>query len=159
MPKRQFAGGMFDESRLMVVLRRVVVPLVAVQVVLATWSGYRAIVQVFSLNLRVAEPVVHSGSTVHFDVVTSGRVWVTVTAEMIQGTHAETLAVESVPSTRNPSQDPRTRQASQSIVLSPEVLARFASGPALVRVTALGRPQWLRTPPPTVRQATVTIRR
>jgi hypothetical protein len=73
LPKRPFAGGMFDEPRHMVVLRRVVVPLLAVQVVLATWSGYRAIVQVFSLDLRVEAPLVHEGSTVHFDVVTSGR--------------------------------------------------------------------------------------
>jgi hypothetical protein len=45
------------------------------------------------------------------------------------------------------------------VVLAPEQLARFLSGPATVRATATGRRQWLRLPPPTVREAAVDIRR
>ena len=159
LPERPFAGGIFDDQGSMVVVRRIFAPLAALQIALATWSGYRAIVQVFSLELTVPAPVVHGGSTVRYDVVTSGRVGVSITTELIQGTHAETLAVARVPGTRNPSQDPRTRHALHSIVVSPGVLATFQNGPALVRVTALGRPQWLRTPPATVREVGVTIGR
>jgi hypothetical protein len=42
-------------------------------------------------------------------------------------------------------------------VVTPELLARFASGAAVVRATAHGRPQWMRTPPPEVREVAVEI--
>ena len=40
----------------------------------------------------------------------------------------------------------------QAVVLDREVLARFKPGPVVVRTTARGRSQWLRTPPSTVRE-------
>lgn len=143
----------------MVILRRIFVPLIVIHVSFALWSGYRAIVQVFRLDLDVASSVLHDGSTIAFAVVSSGRVPVTVRLEMIQGSTAETLAVERVRTSRNPAYDPRTKRASRTVVLSPDLLARFSGGQAFVRVTALGGSQWLRTPPPTVREAVVTIQR
>jgi hypothetical protein len=37
------------------------------------------------------------------------------------------------------------------------MLARFEPGTATLRATAVGRPQWLRVPPPTVREQPVII--
>jgi hypothetical protein len=141
----------------MVVLRWIILPLVAVHITLASWAGYRAIVQVFSLDLVVASPVLHGGSTVGYRVISSGRVPVTVRLELIQAAHAETLSVKRVQTSFEPAYDPIPKRGSQSIALGPEQLARFASGPAIVRATAIGSPQWLRTPPPTVREVPVTI--
>jgi hypothetical protein len=69
------------------------------------------------------------------------------------------LAVQQVRGNDWASFDPRPRRASQRVLLTPEQLARFPDGPATVRATATGRPQWLRLPPPTVREAAVEIRR
>ena len=53
--------------------------------------------------------------------------------------------------------DPRPRQAAQTSVLTFDVLSRFEKGKALLRATALGRPQLGRTPPPVVREVEVEI--
>ena len=141
----------------MAVLRRIIVPLVIVHVLFALWSGYRAIVQVFGLDLRVPAQVLHDGSRVTFDVTSSGRVTVTVRLELIQGSRAETLSVLRVRTSRNASYDPFPKHGSQSVVLTQERLSRFVPGAAVVRATAVGLPQWLRTPPPTIRETRVTI--
>ena len=143
----------------MMVLRRVILPLLGVHFTLALWSGYRAIVQVFSLNVQLSSPTVRPGATVGYDVVSSGRAPVTVTLELVQGPRAETLAVRRVATSIDPAYDPRTKKGSASVVLSAAQLARFAIGPAAVRATALGSSQWLRVPPPTVREVAVTIER
>jgi hypothetical protein len=76
----------------------------------------------------------------------------------VQGSHAETLAVQFVRGNEWGSIDPRARRASQAVVLAPEVLSRFRAGAAVLRATATGRPQWMRLPPPTVRESAVEIR-
>jgi len=37
------------------------------------------------------------------------------------------------------------------------MLAGFDAGAATLRASAVGRPQWLRVPPPTIRERSVTI--
>jgi hypothetical protein len=138
-------------------LHRIIVPLVIVHVLFALWSGYRAIVQVFGLALRLPTPILHDGSRVAFDVTSSGRALVTVRLELVQGARAETLSVLRVRTSRNASYDPFPKHGSQSVVLTRERLSRFVPGAAVVRATAIGSPQWMRTPPPTVREARVTI--
>src|SRR5437867_7864417 len=54
--RRTFARGVFGDTTSMLVLRRLLVPLLVIHVVLALWSGYRAIVQVFQLELQVTQP-------------------------------------------------------------------------------------------------------
>jgi hypothetical protein len=157
--RRLFAHGIHEQPRSMKLLWRILLPLLIVHVVLATWSGYRAIVQVFDLDLHVTNTALRQGATLGYDVVTSGRATVTVRLELIQSAHAETLVVRDVPGSFNPSYDPRSRKGSAIVALSPEVMSRFAPGPAVVRVTAIGRSQWLRTPPPTIRETPVTIQR
>lgn len=148
----------FDDPPSVVFVRKALIVLVAAHVPLACWSGYRAIVQVPRLELSAPGRVLHDGSTVRADVVSSGRATVDVTLEMIQGTRAETLGTRHVPSGRSPAYDPRFRRGSLTVVLTPELLARFRPGAALLRATARGRPQWMRTPPAEVCELPVEIR-
>lgn len=100
MATRLFAHGIYEQPKSMMILQRIILPLLVVHVVLATWSGYRAIVQVYSVDV-------------------------------IRG--------------------------SQIVSVTPEMLARFATGPATLRAAATGRAQWLRTPPPKMREIPVVI--
>lgn len=140
-------------------LKWIILPLLAVHVALATWSGYRAIVQVFELELHSTSAVLTRGSTVGADVVSSGRVPVTLRLELVQGARVETLAVTRVRDSENPSYDPRSRRGAVSVALDSAVLTRLSPGPATLRATALGASQWLRTPPPTIRELAVRVER
>jgi hypothetical protein len=139
------------------VLRWIVVPLVAVFVTLASFSGYRAIVQIYRLDLNVSDSVLRPGSALAFRAVSSGRVPADVQMDLIQGTRAERLAVAFIPPNVNKSLDPRPRHGTASVILTQEQLARFEPGPAIVRATAYGSMQWLRTPPPKVQERRVEI--
>ena len=139
------------------VLRWIILPLLAVHVVLAAFSGYRAIWQIYRLDLRVSDAVLRPGATLGFDLVSSGRVEADAQLEIIQGSVAETLAVKFLPRNGNASYDPRPQRGSASVVLTQAHLARFAPGPAVVRATAFGSMQWLRTPPPKIRERRVEI--
>lgn len=125
----------------------------------AAASGYRAYYQVRSLELRLSGPTLGGGSVIEVEVAGSGRTTVDVRVELIQGARAETLAVQQVRGNEWASFDPRPTRGSQSVSVTPEQLARVLDGPATVRATATGRPQWTRLPPPTVREAAVEIRR
>ena len=152
MSSRAFERRFADPPAIALV-RKALIILVVVHIPLALWSGYRAIVQVQRLALY------DGGSTVRVDVVSSGRGPVDVRLEMIQGIHVETLGVLRVPSSGNPAYDPRFQRGSMAVALTPAVLARFQPGAALLRATATGRPQWLRTPPPEVREVSVELPR
>jgi hypothetical protein len=99
------------------------------------------------------------GATVRANVESWGRTFVELRIELIQGERAETLALKEVPRNWDPVFDFRPRRDSLVAVLSPERLARFEPGAALVRVTARGSKQWLREPPPQVRERGVVIER
>jgi hypothetical protein len=147
----------FADPPSIVFVRRVLIVFVAVHIPLALWSGYRAIIQVQRLELQSPGRTLGDGSTVRVDVVSSGRTPVDVSLEMIQGAHSETLGVHYVANGRNPAYDPRFRRGQLVVALTPERIARFQPGPALLRATARGRPQWLRTPPPQVREVPVEL--
>jgi hypothetical protein len=133
------------------------IAVLTVHVPLACYSGYRAIVQVYSLKLRVP-PELHAGSRLGYDVATSGRTNIHVRLMMVQGARTETLMVGLVRDHENPSYDPRTIHASADVDLSAKTLAAFSAGPAVVRGIAVGGPQWFRTPPPTITEASVVLR-
>jgi hypothetical protein len=130
---------------------------VLVHAALASVSAYRAWVQVRSLDLRVSGPMLHVGSAVDAHVVSWARTFVSVRLELVQDGRAETLAETRVRPNREGVYDPRWRRASLHGQLAADQLDRFHAGPAIVRATALGGPQWLRTPPPTVREISVEI--
>lgn len=147
----------FGDPPSVALVRKVLIALVVIHIPLALWSGYRAIVQVQKLELSTPTRTLAAGSPIHVSVVSSGRASVDVVLEMIQGTHAETLGVRHVPAGRSPAYDPRFRRGAMSVLATPELLARFAPGAVVVRATAHGRSQWLRTPPPEVREVAVQI--
>ena len=154
-----FDGISPGESRPVRLLRSLTLLFLALCFVTAMTSGHREYFQVRSLELRSSEPVLHAGSVVETEVVSSGRTHVDVRVELIQDAQALTLAAQLVPGNEWGAIDPRTRRATQSVVLTPEMLSHFHPGTATLRATATGRPQWLRLPPPTVREFLVVIRR
>lgn len=79
--------------------------------------------------------------------------------ELVQGDHVEMLGEVYVARNREPVFDPRPKRDSVVVTLTPTVLARFENGPARLRASAPGRPQWLRVPPPTIREHAVVIER
>jgi hypothetical protein len=155
---------MFDapisrDARPVALLKKAALAFVVLCLVAAVASGYRAYVQVYSLELHVDEPVLRGGSVVRAGVVASGRTTVDVRVELIRGARSETILLHRLPGNNWAAFDPRPRRAAPSVALPPELLARFGEGAALLRATATGRPQWLRLPPPLVREAVVEIRR
>jgi len=139
------------------ILRRIILFGMTLFLVAGAVSSYRAWVQVRRLILGIDEPMLRPGSRVQADVVCSGRVPITLTLELMQGLQVVKLAERIVPNSKDPFFDPRTVKGTLSVTLTQETIARFVPGPALVRATARGRPQWLREPPPLVRETEVVI--
>ena len=144
-------------SRLFRIAQRVILIVVLLFATIGAWSAYRAWVQVRALDLRVMTPDLRPGLPVVVQVVTSGRAAVDVRLELVQGTHVEMLATLRVAGSRDGFFDPRTRQGSMTPSFTPEFLAHFQPGPAVLRATAIGRPQWMRTPPPVVKEMAVIV--
>ena len=139
------------------VLRWIFLPLIAVHVVLATFSGYRAIWQIRRLDLRTNSAALGPGSVVGFELESWGRTEASAQLELIQGAVAETLATRFLPRNHLAVYDSRPQRGAASVVLTPALLARFTTGPAILRVTGYGSMQWLRTPPPTIREQRVAM--
>ena len=137
-------------------LRRGLTILVSIWIVIALISGHRAIWQVQKLELRVPEATLRPGSLVAVETRSSGRVHVRVILELVQGARSETLAVQRIEGS-HPTFDPRWRRGEISHILTSETLRAFQPGAAMVRVTAHGVSQWLRTPPPEVRERAVSL--
>jgi hypothetical protein len=133
--------------------RMVLVPFV----VFGGFSGYRAWVQVRSVALFVPDRELRPGAVVDVEAVSWARTTVTVRLVLEQASHAETLFVHRIPSNHTASLDPRTQSAHLMVPIEREVLERFHAGDAMLRVHAIGGPQWLRTPPPKVQQVLVRI--
>ena len=153
---------MFDsltirDARPLAFMKRTFQVAVGAYLVIGLIAGYRAWYQVHSLDLTTSGPTLRSGSPVTTKVVTYARTPVTVRLELIQGTHSEVLSTRGVRGNEWAFFDPRPRQASQTFLLTSEMLARFRKGPAQLRATATGRPQLSRLPPPLVRELAVDI--
>jgi hypothetical protein len=139
-------------------IRWIVIGAVMVMYVIpGLFSSYRAWVQIHSLELIVPRRDLRIGDTVRVNTVSWARTWVDVDVVLIQGTRADTLAWHEIPKNHNASIDPRWRRDSISVVLTPSLLAGFARGAAIIRARAIGGPQWLRTPPPLVREFEVQL--
>ena len=98
-----------------------------------------------------------AGSSVSISLVTSGRTTVDVRVDLIQQQHSETLFEMRLRGSELAFFDPRARRATKSITVTKDQLAGFRSGNALIRATAIGRPQWGRLPPPTVTDSPIEI--
>lgn len=155
---------MFDpiaikSARPLVFLKRACLVLLSIYLAVGLMAAYRAYYQVRSLELQSGDSTLRVGSGIKTTVISYARTPVEVRLELVQGTHAETLAVQHVPDNEWAFLDPRSRQASQTAVLTSEILKRFEAGKAQLRATATGRPQWMRLPPPVVRELAVEIQR
>lgn len=156
---KDFASRLPRDSAYETWLRRSLGLFIGAFLVLGLMAGYRAWVQVFSVRLQTTDAALGPGDTVHVGVKTSGRTFVQVRLELLQSGQAETLAIDEIPKNGDAALDPRPQRRDLSVALPSGLWTRFHSGPALLRATAVGRPQWLRTPPPTVRELTVTLQR
>ena len=155
---RPFDDPRLREPRSTAVLRRLLAPFIVVWITLAAWSGFRAIVQVFRLEVDVPA-VVGPGSVIGIDVVASGRVPVTVDLDLVQDARVVPLASMRVATSRDPATDPRPRRGRYRIPLSAAAATRLAAGGVTVRATARGGSQFLRVPPPVVREVASTLER
>jgi hypothetical protein len=161
-----------QRSFVFVLLKRLCLVVLSAYLVIGLISAYRAWYQVKSLDLRLegsgslfvpndsrAEIVggVANGSVFEADLVSYARTHIDVRLELVQGTNSETLALGTLPGNEWGFWDPRTRQRSFKTVLTDEVLNHFQPGRAKLRATATGRHQWMRLPPPVVREITVEL--
>ena len=149
---RAAAGG-----RLTRVALRVITILALFFVALGIWSAYSAWVQVRSLDVVVASPNLRPGLPAVVRVVSSGRTFVTVKLELVQGAHSATLAELRVAPNRVAVLDPRARHGTMTPSFTTEFLAQFQPGPAILRATGTGGPQWSRTPPPVIKEIPVVV--
>lgn len=151
-----FESLTIKDTRPIAWMKRGFVAVFAALLVIGGLSAHRAYFQIRSLEVQ-APQLLTGGSVVHVAVVCSGRNRVGVEAELIQGDHSEALFDFRVPGNNLAFFDPRAQHAAHTAVLNPETLNRFQPGAAVLRVVATGRPQWGRTPPPTIRELPVTI--
>lgn len=159
MPKSRVQRAAVQEPPALRVMRRMSMPILVVVAVLFLVSGVRALIQVYTLDVWAStnNPSLQGSFEAGTSVVTSGRGPATVKLELVQEDRSETLVIDSVRGRNFPVVNPLPRRSTRRVVVSPVVLSRFSAGPATLRATALGRPQWLRTPPPTVRSLAITI--
>ena len=151
-----FESLTIPEAQPIVWLKRLFTLVIVVLLAIGMVSSYRAYVQVRSLELT-APGLLVEGSVIKTSVVTSGRTMADVEVDLIQGGHSARLLRLHVPGNELGFFDPRTQHASETVSLTRETLLQFQSGSARLRSVATGRPQWMRLPPPTVRELDVEI--
>jgi len=151
-----FETRAIPEARGIVLLKRVFTMVVSVYLVIGMISAYRAFYQVRSVEIQSAD-VLQSGSAITTSVVSYARGAVDVRVELVQDDHAAPIATFRVHGNEWALFDPRTQHGSQTNVLTADVIEQFANGKAIVRATAIGRPQWGRLPPPLIRERVVNI--
>jgi hypothetical protein len=158
MQMELFENAWSEESRRLVILKKTIWAVVTVISIFALTSGFRAYFQVRSLDLRPAERVMRSGTSIEVTAESYARTPVDVRLELIQGAKTKTLGGVRIPKNYDAALDPRLKRASLTVALSPELLSGFGTGPAQLRATAEGRMQFGRTPPPMVREVSVEIK-
>ena len=151
-----FATPAIRDTRPIAWLKRACVIVVSVYLVIGMIALYRALVQVRSLQLE-SPGVLQQGSSVTATVVSYARTPLDLRIELLQDGHSEIVAAQRVPKNEWALLDPRTRELSQTAVLTPEILARFAEGKATVRATVIRCEQLTRLPPPVIREQVVNI--
>jgi hypothetical protein len=156
-PRAARLSTFHDSTRPMIILRWLLAPFVIAHIVLATISGYRAIVQIYRVEILTNNTPLRAGSNIHFTIATSGRASADAVLELIQPPRTETLTVLFVRGHRNGVYNPFTIHASKTLTLTAEQLTHFQPGPATLRLTGNGRSQWLRIPPPVITERRVAI--
>jgi len=147
----------FEESRGARLGKRLVLAFILAQLPIGALSSYRAWVQIKEVTLEIESTVLQPGTTVRSHLVSWARTESDARIELVQGSHVAMLGEVYVARNHEPVFDPRPKRDSVVVTLSAATLEGFHDGPATLRASAVGRPQWLRTPPPTVRERAVVI--
>ena len=124
---------------------------------LAAYSGFRAIVQVYDLDVQSTSQTLGVGTIIRASVVTSGRAHADIVLELRQDERIDTIGSVFVPGNSDGALDPRPRRGTLRVVLTGDHLAQLAPGPVTIRATAVGPPQRFRQPPPTITEASTTV--
>ena len=140
-------------------LKRAGQVLVVTYLVIGAFATWRSYYQVHSLDLKVDNAVLRPGSTITANLISYARNRIDVRFDLVQDNLIQTLGSQQVRGNEWALLDPRIRTAAPVVVLSRDVLDQFDARPVVVRITATGRPQWGRTPPPVVREMVVNIQR
>ena len=151
-----FETRLIPEARPIAILKKVFVGMVIVLLAIGAVSSYRAYVQVKSLEIQASQ-VLAVGSKVGVSLVSSGRTTVDVQVQLIQHSHSQTLFTLQLKGNELGFFDPRTKSADKIEIITTDQLSGFQPGVATLRATATGRHQWMRLPPPTVREVIVEI--
>ena len=154
---RAITPSPFQESRASRLGKRAVLWFILLQLPIGALSSYRAWVQIKELTLTTTSPTLAPGVVVQSNLVSWARTESDARIEIVQGKRVSMLGEVYLPRNHEPVFDPRPKSDSVVVKIEPAMLAEFESGPAVLRASAVGRPQWLRVPPPTVRQLPVVI--
>jgi len=147
----------FAESRASRLGKRAVLWFIILQLPIGCMSSYRAWVQIKELTLSTTSRELAPGVVVRSNLTSWARTESDARIELVQGRRVTMLGEVYLPRNRDAYYDPRPRHGTVEVALTPAMLEGFEPGPATLRASALGRPQWLRTPPPTVREQPVMI--
>ncbi|MFL5579014.1 MAG: hypothetical protein ACJ8AO_01475 [Gemmatimonadaceae bacterium] len=158
-PRYDFDPRIGSLTRFERVCRNLAVAVFVVNAVLALVSGHRAIWQVQRLNVRASARVLRPGTRLAAAIQSSGRTRAAVVLELVQGDRTELLAEKGLPGNHNPAMNFLPRRDSVVVLVTPAMLAGFAPGRVTVRATGHGSAQWLRVPPPEVRELAAEIPR
>lgn len=142
------------EPRITRVVRWILLTVLLVHLPIWAASSYAAWFQVYALELPPPAGELAPGAPLRARVVSSGRVWVDLRLELVQGGRTTALGLCRVDGNGYAGYDQRPRRASLTVML-PD--SGVQPGVALLRAVATGRPQWTRTPPPVVRELPVRI--
>ena len=156
---RAITPSPFQESRASRLGKRAVLWFILLQLPIGALSSYRAWVQIKELTLTTTSPTLAPGVVVQSDLVSWARTESDARIEIVQGKRVAMLGEVYLPRNHEPVFDPRPKSGSVVVKIDPGMLAEFDAGPAVLRASAVGRPQWLRVPPPTIRELPVTIAR
>ena len=154
---RAITPSPFAESRASRLGKRAVLSFTLLQLPIGALSSYRAWVQIKDLTLTSTSPTLTSGVVVQSRLVSWARTESDARIEIVQGKRVAMLGEVYLSRNHEPVFDPRPKSGSVVVKIEPRMLAEFDAGPAVLRASAVGRPQWLRVPPPTVRELAVVI--
>jgi hypothetical protein len=145
------------EPRVFLWVRRGVITVATVYSVVFCWSIYRRMWQVLSIEPRAASTVLRPGSTVGYDVVTSGEVRNLLRLELVQGERREIVLEQQSRLRSIATFDMRIFRHTPTVTITAAQLSRFQPGPATLRVTGFGSMKLQRTPGPRVAELPVQI--
>lgn len=157
MTARIFDNRLSEEWIGFTILRRVIIAVGIVHFSLAGVSGYRAVVQIYSVGLETPR-IIRAGSVVTARVSTAGRTYVDARIDLEQGKTVEQLGFMRITSNESFFYDFRPKRVVFDGRIPEDVLARFKAGHVQLRVTAEGHSQWLYIPPPKVQVVAVELR-